>query len=463
LEVRIQSAYAGYINGEPIKVAFAVRNTGSDALTLPALTDAAAPQPYFVVQGPSYPKAHRLHWRGKAPRPDQLPRRTVELTAGQTVNGSFTLPVSLGFPTPGVHELHATYEWHGQVFESNHVKVTIDAPGAPMFRVVGRTPLTSELGIQALSVSGPTLYLATFDEDRPDLGEVFFTGFARLLTTEPDATDHFAPWCQTAQAGAIGPRFGWRTGNAISVAGYRKLPQRIDLDFKPRIHAPSLMSANGDIDVLVTDGAGRQLSLIRFPNVGYDQAPPPAFVVWRAELAEPAIDLIASLNPTGVHRALVRHAGSVRLMRWDDAGPTFEAPLPVDGQPITGVGPALHVSAAGVVHASVLTAKPSDTRKVVLTQIVWTPGAQPQVTAEAPVDLPSPVRSGTIAYSMRSIESPRRDWVFVLESHRVITSRSAGKAFITKRQVMLPPQVLVMKDMSYDLEVHARPELNLLQ
>jgi hypothetical protein len=347
--------------------------------------------------------------------------------------------------------------------ESNRVKVKVDASGAPLFRIVGRTPLRSTLGIQVLSVQGQTLYLGTFHEDRPDLGETTFTGFSRMADAEPGATDFFAPWCETASPGVIGPRYGWRNGNAITVAGFRKLPQRIDLAFTPRIHAPSLMGANGDIELLVTDTAGSRLSLIRFPNVGYDKPPPAAAVVWSADLPEPVIDLIAGINPSGMRRALLRHAGSVRLMAWDDKGPRLEAPQAVAGRPVAEVAPALHLSAAGVVRASVLTADSSDTRKVTLTQLVWPLAAPPQVSVDPPIELSSPVRTGTIAYSMRSVESPRRDWLFVLQSHRVQSSRSEGKAYITKRQIVVPPQVLVMEQLSYDLEMHARPELNMLQ
>src|SRR5690242_806250 len=42
--------------------------------------------------------------------------------------------------------------------ESNRVRVKVDTSGAPLFRIVGRTPLRSTLGIQVLSVQGETLY-----------------------------------------------------------------------------------------------------------------------------------------------------------------------------------------------------------------------------------------------------------------------------------------------------------------
>ena len=199
-----------------------------------------------------------------------------------------------------------------------------------------------------------------------------FGGFTRLATADAGASDFFAPWCQTAAPGLIGPR------------------------------------------------------------VGYEQAPPPAIVAWTADLPEPAIDLTASINPAGTRRALMRHAGSLRLMSWDDTGPRFEAPSVVVGRPVTAVAPALHLAVAGVVRASVLMAHPSNARRVSLTQVTWPTSGSPQVAADAPIERSSPVRSD-------------------------------GRAYVTKRQVMLPPQVLVMKALSYDLEIHARPELNLLQ
>lgn len=64
---------------------------------------------------------------------------------------------------------------------------------------------------------------------------------------------------------------------------------------------------------------------------------------------------------------------------------------------------------------------------------------------------------------MRSVETPRRDGVLVLESHRVLSSQSGGKPCGSKRRVLQPPQVLVMDQLSYNLELHTRPELNLLR
>ena len=81
------------------------------------------------------------------------------------------------FPTPGTHQLYATYEWNGTVAESNRIPLNVVEPGSPVFRIVGRTPLFSQVGIQALSVNLAALYLADFREVRPDLGEYRLTAF----------------------------------------------------------------------------------------------------------------------------------------------------------------------------------------------------------------------------------------------------------------------------------------------
>lgn len=463
LELAIQSPHSTVVDGESIEVELTLRNSGGEPLTLPSLDDPVSRQPYFVIQGPSYPKPHRFHWSGVVPGATDEPSEFITVGAGSAVKTLLKLPASLALHEPGRHELYASYDWHGVATQSNRVHIKVHESGAPLYRVVGRTPLLSEVGIQALSVQGRTLYLATFHEKRPDLGEVMFRGFSRLVAVDSGATDFFAPTCQTASPGVAGPRFGWRTANTITVAGYRKLAQRIDLDFTPRIHAPSLMASNGDIEVLVTDGPGRRLSLLRFPHVAYDQPPPPAIEAWRVELPVAAIDLVAAINPAGLRRALIRHGDSIRLLSWDDGGPELHAPLAMTGQPVTEVGPALHLSVSGIARASVLAAAPGGRKVVSLTQVSWVPGLPPQVVSEEPIELQAPVRSGTIAYSMRSIETPRRDWLFVLESNRMLSSRSEGKAYVTKRQAIVPPQVLVMNDLSYTLEVRARPELNVLR
>ncbi|HWB83563.1 MAG TPA: hypothetical protein VG675_05460 [Bryobacteraceae bacterium] len=463
MEIRIQLPQTSYVTGEEIQVDVTVRNTGSEAVTLPLLNDPYGPQPYFVISGPSFPKPHRFYWGGKPPSGSQPPRQTRSIAPGQALSSRLSLPPNLVFRNPGAHELYATYEWNGTVFESNRVTVTMEAPGPPLFRVVGRTPLSSEVSIQALSVNGSGLYLATFIEDRPDIGETEFGGITRLATIDAGATDFFAPWCQTAQAGVIGPRFGWRTGNAITVAGFRKLPQRLDLPFTPRIYGPSLMGANGDIDLLVTSDAGTKLSLLRFPNVAYNQQPPPARLVWTSGVQTPISNLAATINPSGARFAVLRQGGAISLVTWDDSGPHIQPPLPFDGNPVDAVAPALHASMSGVVRASVLTADPANPRRVSLTEFTWRPNAAPETKAGAPFDLPSGIHSGTVAYSMSAVESPRRDWFFVLDDHRVESSLSGGKARPTKRVVSLPPQLLVMSQVTYCMAYYEKPLLVTIQ
>ena len=176
-------------------------------------------------------------------------------------------------------------EWHGRRIESDPLK----RRGAWISSVPDRRPNSPvfQVGIQALSVNGAALYLADFREVRPDLGEISFNGLSLLTSVDPGASDFFAPWCQTAEPGFIGPRFGWRNGNAITVAGFHKLPQRIELPFTPRVHGPSIMGANGDIELLVTDEKGTRLALLRFPNVSYDQPPGPAQLLWTKKFPSP--------------------------------------------------------------------------------------------------------------------------------------------------------------------------------
>lgn len=462
MDIRIHAPRDTYIDGETIQLEVELRNTGAAPLSLPLLDDPFGPQPYFVIQGASYRNPYRFHWTGSPPSGSQPPREFNLILPGQAVSEVLGLPASLAFPSPGPHELYATYEAGGVAVESNRVKVRIDDPRLRIFRWVGRTPQFSELAIQALSVSGGAFYLASFNEERPDLGETSFAGLDRLASIDPDAADVFAPWCQTAQAGVIGPRFGWRTGNRLTVVGYRKLPQRLELMFTPRVFGPSLMGANGDIDLLFTDSTGLRLALARFPNVGYDQTPPAARLVWSTELTEPITDLVSTINPAGLRAAVLRQGGNLRLLTWTDTGPQLEPPVVVEGRPLPAVAPALHLSASGVARASVLTTDPQQARKVVLTEITWVKGAAPSKKADPAIELQSAIRSGTIAYSMSAVEQPRRDWYFVLDSHRVQSSRSGGKARVTKREVLIPPLLLVMSDVTYNLEIRQKPELNMI-
>jgi hypothetical protein len=462
LEIHIRSPQASYVNGEKLRVEVAMRNSGTASLTVPLLDDPFSAQPFFVVRGPSYPNPFRFHWGGRAPTSGQAPIEVTTVAAGETLTETLTLPASLQFPASGVHELFATYEHNGTVVESNHIDVKVTEAGPPVFRFVGRTTPASLLDIQALSISGSALFLASFSEKRPDLGETAFQGLSRIGAVDAGATDFFAPWCQSAEPGVNGPRFGWRNGNTLTVAGFRKLPQRIALPFTPRIHGPSIMYASGVIERLVTDEAGTRLALIRFPAVGYDETPAPATVVWDRPMHEPIIDLAMSINPAGAHVAVLRGRHAVQLITWDDRGPSTTAPVPLEGNAVGTVAPAVHLSAAGIARATVLTTAPGNARRIVLTEIVWRPGSDPVAQPAANLELTSAVRSGTVAYSMSAIESPRREWFFVLESRRVQTSRSDGKARIFKREVLQPPHLLVMSELTYYLEVHRKPALVLI-
>jgi hypothetical protein len=126
--------------------------------------------------------------------------------------------------------------------------------------------------------------------------------------------------------------------------------------------------------------------------------------------------------------------------------------------PIDAVAPALHATVSGAVRVSVLTADPANPRKVTLTEFTWKAGAAPQSKKGDGFDIAAPIRSGTVAYSMSAVETPRRDWFFVLEDGRVQSSRNP-KARKTTRQVPLPPQLLVMSQFSYCIGFFEHPRL----
>ena len=152
MEIKIQSSQPSIIHGEGLQIELTLRNTGAEAVALPALDDPSALQPYFQVRGPSFPAPYRFHWRGKPPKAAPPVDEMIKLAPGASTQAVLGLPASLAFATPGAHELFAAYEWRGAVVESNRITVKVEAPAAPLFRVVGRTPLRSEVGIQALSV-----------------------------------------------------------------------------------------------------------------------------------------------------------------------------------------------------------------------------------------------------------------------------------------------------------------------
>ncbi len=468
MEIRIRLPKKTMMIGEEAPVEVELVNVSSTPVTVPVLNDPYARQPYFVISGGALEKPQRFHWRGSEPRGVDPPRDTATLAPRQSLHGVLNLPISMPVTQEGEYQLYATYEFSGTTAESNHVSLKIMSPGFTVFRVVGQTPLRSLLGIQSLAVGGSTLYLASFVETRPEIGETEFTGISPIAELEPGATDFFSPWRQTAEPGPVTPRFGWRAGNRITVAGFRKLPQSVEMPFTPRIHPPSLMNAKGDIDVLVTDPSGLEIALVRFPQTQYNVTPPPAAVVWKHTVKAPVSALTASINPTGEKAAVVRQGSSVSLMRWTDAGPSFEGAATVEGTPVAQVAPAIHITGSGVIRASILT-KVDDTGAaghLALSEFRWAPHSPgtPAVGAKsAPFELPAPIRSGSVAYSMSAVESPQREWFFVLTNGRVFNSRTAGKARTTKLVVPEPPQLVIMSAAQYCIVVAEKPRLVMLE
>jgi len=448
--------------GEPLPVEVELVNSGATPVTVPVLNDPYATQPYFVISGPGLDQPQRFHWSGSQPRGNPPPRSTVTLAGGQSARATLTLPVSLPARQAGDYDLFATYDFAGATSESNHASLKIMSPALTLFRLVGRTPLQSLLPIQSSASAGSTLYLAGFEEIRPEIGETQFQGISALSEVDPGAADFFAPWCQTADTGPVTPRFGWRNGNRITVAGFRKLPQSIELPFTPHVHPPSLMNAAGDIELLVTDPPGSQIALVRFPQTGYNVTPPPAKVIWQHPVTPPASALTASINPSGEKAAVVRQGSAVSLMRWSDTGPSFESAGTLEGTPVAPVAPAIHITSSGVIRASILTQSASG--HVMLTEFHWTHNAsEPRVSKGSPIELPAPIHSGSVAYSMSAIESPRREWFFVLTDGRVLSSRMNGKPRTTKLVVPEPPQLVIMTAAAYCIVVEDKPRLVMLQ
>jgi len=64
---------------------------------------------------------------------------------------------------------------------------------------------------------------------------------------------------------------------------------------------------------------------------------------------------------------------------------------------------------------------------------------------------------------MSAIESPRREWFFVLTDGRVLSSRMNGKPRTTKLVVPEPPQLVIMTAAAYCIVVEDKPRLVMLQ
>jgi hypothetical protein len=64
VEIHIETPEATVVQGENLRVDLTLRNTSAETLTMPALDDTNAPQPVFVLSGPSFAKPLRFRWHG---------------------------------------------------------------------------------------------------------------------------------------------------------------------------------------------------------------------------------------------------------------------------------------------------------------------------------------------------------------------------------------------------------------
>lgn len=472
VEIKIHLPQQKMTIGEQPAVDVELVNNGAVPLTVPALNDPYAPEPHFVLSGGGLTEPQRFHWSGRAPRgtTEHAPRETATIAPGESLRGQLHLPPTLPVQQEGEYTLYAMYTQNGETAESNHARLQVSAARYAVMRLVGRTPMESLLGIQALAVNGSTMLLANFSEVRPEIGETKFDGVTTLFEVPPEATDHFAPWCQTAELGPVTPRFGWRTGKRVTVAGFGKLPQALELPLMaPHVYGPSLMNAKGDIDVFATEADGKTIALLHFPQAAYNVQPPAASVAWTEPIAEqPVTAMKASINPAGQKAAvLVRQGPVASLLQWDEHGPVVGPPVRLDGTPVPQVAPAFHIAASGAMRATILL-RPSGSSEngpVILMELRWPAGGNgmPAISKSAPITLPTAIKSGSVAYSMSAIETPRREWFFILADGKVLSSRMQGKAKATKLQIPEPPQLAIMSAAAYCLVVADKPKLTMLQ
>jgi hypothetical protein len=342
--------------------------------------------------------------------------------------------------------------------ESKPVTFRIEKPVFRSFQALAADGLQPSYPIRVYCLVGerpnPQLYVAAFNESRPDLGEISLTSLSRIAAANSQADTVFGAWTNYEGMGTPAPGAGWQAGAALGLGifGSRNSPS-IALPAVPRLVRPALGNISGGLDVFALLNRGSQLSLVHFPAEGS-----PA-VAWSQTLPSPAIAARASIAPEsqGGKRfvALVTggNSGAGLTLVSDATGskPTYRNLSLRELFPLESSEPAIYVGPDGTVHISALLAASPAARTLKVVDVAWPLAGEPLVEVGKPILLPARFRGAMAAYSVAG--SRRREWAVLLENEQVMTGKAPGIARKMTGQPVVPLELLPMSAFTYLLTI----------
>ena len=486
MEIHLALPQNHFLMKELMALQVVVRNDGASTVDLPNPEDNRNIQPIYTVTGPSFPQGCNFSLRERVMH-DSNPAKVVEngmmlsLPAGAVHEVSLPLETLLDFTKPGRHALSAAITVAGQQVRSNRVEFDIERPAIESMQSVldDGSQTTHPIPVLCLhrGASGPVLYQAIFSEDRPDLGETSLLGLVRQGPADTSAQGVVATLANHSRMARVHSRFGWRSGDVITMSGIPGLPSSQEVRLtRPqragRVVRPAMFAEAGDVDVMALEGGdGRTLWLMRLPPAGQGQPG----VVATVQLPGEALSARAALAPAsaGETRASVvimpgQHDGAqfalVQLESGSSKATVRTVAVP-HAYPLPASEPGIHVDADGTVHTAVLFAENKSLRKLFIASVLWpAAGGSGQLERVAHGELPDQPRAAAVTYSVSHVSAGRRAWVVLLESGQVVSGGWPAGPRTLHGTPSLPLDLVAMSKMSYLLTLDAQglPRLELV-
>lgn len=460
MQIQIELTQDRFVAKESMVATIRIRNDGAAPMDVPDPASNVNWQPVYTVRGPGFPDGYSFHFRGtalgdKRSAPVGVEPKTVRLDPGKTRSVRLPMEQLVTLTKPGEYSLSAKLDWNGVVAESKPVSFHIEQPVFRSFQVVAADGLQPSFPIRVYCLVGerpnPQLYMAAFNESRPDLGEIKLNSLSRIAGATPQADTVFGAWTNYDGMGTPEPGAGWQAGAVLGlgVFGSRNSPS-VTLPAVPRLVRPALGNVSGDLDVFALGGHGTELSLVHFPAEGG----PPA-IAWSQPVPAPAVAARASIAPES-HGGkwfvvLVTGGKSGAGLTLVSAGtggtPAFRTLLLSGLHPLEASEPAIYVGPDGTVHTSTLLATGPEARSLKVVDVAWRLSGDPVVEIGKPIELPADFRGAMAAYSVAG--GRRREWAVLLGNGQIMSSRAPGVERTTTGRPVVPLELLPMSAITY--------------
>ena len=458
MELHLELTQDHLLTIEALVVTVWGRNTSSTTVEIPEPGVYYNQQPVYVVKGPSFPEGQRFAMGHDPKRPDRM----LHLAPGEAFERRFDLRPYIPWSKPGTYTLSMEMAGPAGNLRTETKTLEIEEPHFQAFEIAAQRPMqpTFPVIVAAWSstASQSSLYNVVFTELRPDLGEMKFDQVYKVAGPAEPLQEMVATEHERGGMGSPPPRFAGVSGRALSVYEGAERRQSIDLPFAPQVVHPALMPPSGVVSVFVLDESRTHISLVEFPAITPGGPPPGGQVVLHQGLPHPAGAFRAALGAGGTRAVLLlsEQDGGVEFSVGVLSGGALHFRSAMAPQAVLErhVQPSLHVGAGGQELRASAFLLDTEGRPFVADFHSPAAAGDAQASRGEPLPIKGEIQSGAIAYALApATDNPRRDWALLLSGGEMISSRNPTASFRPYGRVVIPLQLLAMRQVGYYLTV----------